>query len=305
MKQACVCILAYNEQSHIARTIHAVLNGNEDVDFDIIVYANGCTDRTADLVRELSDSIPNLRLRELDRASKPNAWNTAFAENTNPILLFSDGDVIPEPGSVSALTRHLQDNPSVSLICSELWPNKGGLTAQQRLVGFLQIPLVQDFHVGGFYAVRRDALDAALQAKQLTGIPEGVAGEDGFVELLFAPAQFRAATKKVYYDPPALDDYCRYLARIRWQNEQLAEVYPEFLERSTLGSRPVLLRLRDKVIAANGIGRFLLGVSSTASRCLFKTVFRRRIHAYYLGLGPVVRDGESILGTATRSESTK
>jgi len=306
VNEACVCVLAYNEQTHIADTIRAVLAGNEGPPFDVVVYANGCTDRTACVVQELCETIPNLRLRELAKASKPNAWNTAFAENVNPFLFFSDGDVRPEPGSVVKLRQYFDRHPQVSLVCSQFWPDLRGLTWQQRLTGFLQIPLAQDFVTGGFYAVRRADLAARLQRHSPQGIPEGVVGEDAFLEALLAGGAFLVAREKVYYEPPALSDYWKYLARIRWQESQLREIRGEALgapaPASNGGGRS---RLAAKLAMGQGPLRTLLGLSAAASRTVVKTIFKARIDRCYRNLGPVGREGRNILSHGTRSESAK
>lgn len=306
LNDVCVCILAYNEQRHIADTIRAVLAGNGDASFDVVVYANGCTDGTADVVRKLAATIPNLRLRELAKASKPNAWNTAFAENANPFLFFSDGDVRPEPGSVLGLRWYFDQQPQVSLVCSQFWPVMRGLTVEQRLTGFLQIPLAQNFVTGGFYAVRRAHLAARLDVKCPRGIPEGIVGEDAFLESLFTRNAILVAREKVLYEPPAFADYWKYLARVRWQQEQLREVYSGIVDEEESGSNSGWLsRLAAKFALGQSPARTLLGLVAAASRTVVKTFCKARIDRYYRNLGPVCGEGEGILSHGTRSESAK
>ncbi len=306
MNDVCVCVLAYNEQKHLADTIHAILAGNGDVDFDIVVYANGCTDKTADVVRGLCETTPNLRLRELTKASKPNAWNTAFAENTNSVLFFSDGDVRPEPGSVAALWRYLDEHAEVSLVCSQFWPDAHGLKFEQRLTGFLQIPLAQDFLSGQFYAVRRSHLLAQLEAKGLKGIPEGVAVEDDFLKALVPQNAFFVARQKVFYEPPTFADYWKYLARIRWQEEQLVQFYSDLLADETCSSRGFRGgRLASKLAGGQGPFRMLIGLTAAGLRTVVKAACKGRIDRCYRNLGPVRCDGRDILSHATRAEFTK
>lgn len=306
VKDVCVCILAYNEQKHIADTIRAVSTGNGDAAFDIIVYANGCTDNTADVVRALCATIPNLRLRELAKASKPNAWNTAFAENDTPFLFFSDGDVRPEPGSVVVLRRCFEEHPHISLVCSQFWPHTRGLSIQRRLTGFLQIPLAQDFLTGQFYAVRRSYMKARLADLCLQGVPEGIVGEDAFLGLLFPGDMFLVAREKVFYEPPTVADYWKYLARMRWQGEQLTEFYGNLLAERGHGSNgSSRARLAAKLAAGQGLPRTLLGLLAAASRTVVKSLFKAKIDKCYRGLGSVCREGNTILSHSTRSESAK
>jgi len=301
----CVCVLAYNEQKHIAGTIRAILAGNKDVDVDIIVYANGCTDRTADVVKEVGETIPNVRLRELAKASKSHAWSTAFAENVNPYLFFSDGDVRPEPGSIAALRRCFDARADVSLVCSQLWPDTRGLSLEQRVVGFLQIPLAQDFLIG-FYAVRRSHLLVALREKGLDGIPEGVVGEDEFLQSVVPPNRSCVARKRVFYQPPVLRDYWKYLARMRWQEQQRVKAYGDlFADEERAKPRSACRRLASKLLNGQGLRRTLLGLASSGMRTAVKTVFKAKIDRCYRELGPVCREGRNILAQATRSESAK
>lgn len=306
MNDVCVCVLAYNEQKHIADTIDAILAGNGDTDFNIVVYANGCTDRTADVVNELCQTIPNLRLRELPKASKSHAWTTAFTENVNPILFFSDGDVHPEHGSIGALKRCLDERPEISLVCCQLWPDLRGLPFEQCLTGFLQIPLAQDFHIGNFYAVRRSHLFEKMAEKGLDGIPEGVVGEDEFLERLVPANAFLVAHQRVFYQPPVLKDYWKYLARMRWQEEQRLKAYGDLFADDGRGPRRSLgKRVGRKLLSGQRLRRTLLGLASSGLRTIVRSVFKARIDRCYRDLGPVCREGGNILSQATRSESAK
>ncbi len=250
---ACVCVLAHNEQKHIASTIKAIIDGNREVEFDIIVYANGCTDNTVDIVKNLFEIYPNLHLRELDKASKSLAWNTAFHENADSILIFSDGDVEPEQGTVAALCNSLKENSEITLASCQYWPQKNGLSFEQKLTGLMQIPLVQDFLTGCFYGVGRKRLEAEFVHHSLLGIPDGLVGEDFFLSSLIPDRNFTVIEKKCYYEPPSLEDYRRYLARIRWQEKQVASVCKSYLELSIEGRRKIIV-FKKKMLYYQGLG---------------------------------------------------
>jgi glycosyltransferase involved in cell wall biosynthesis len=305
-KQFCVCILAHNEQKHIARTIKAIRSSCTGINFQIKVYANGCTDRTVEIVRNLSQRIPNVFLRELGEASKPNAWNAAFAENKSQVLVFADGDVQPEFGAIPALWRAMTNanNPPVLVGCT-LWPQKKDLSLGQGIVGFMQTPLRQDFLCGGLYAVNREALRDIFKNRGLRGIPEGVVAEDSFLELIVPPEKFLVIQDRVLYEPPEFRDYCKYLARIRWQEDQLLKEYGWLFSGRTALKKRWSTRLKEKFSAKQGLSRWVLGLSATCMRFTVKVIYKRKINRMYQELGSLSASGKNILSQATRSNSAK
>lgn len=103
-----VCVFAHNEEANILGTLSAICDGNDlSRLFPIYVYANGCTDRTVELVEGFAKEHSNVHLRVLPVASKPNAWNMAFSEQKSDIIIFSDGDVVPEKGAALKLVVEL------------------------------------------------------------------------------------------------------------------------------------------------------------------------------------------------------
>ena len=296
-----VCILAHNEEKHIARTLTAVIGACAESGAQLYLYANGCTDTTVDIAQRFVKRTARLHLREIARASKPNAWNAAFSEVTADYLVFSDGDILPEPGAISRLVSVLRANPQVVIASSKPWPLKQGLGFQQQLVGFMQLPVLQQFLYGGLYAVRRAALAEALSRKGHSLLPEGVTGEDGFLEFILDKGQLTVADCVTFYEPPDLHDYLRYLARIRWQNDQL---------RMLLGSIPggdlgAVERLLFKIKMTKDLRYLLLSSCAVSTKYWFKRMFKGRIDRIYRSLGPVTCDGAEILCSLTRSASVK
>ena len=304
-QDVCVCVLAHNEQKHIASTIKAIVEGNRDIGFDIIVYANGCTDNTVKIVQSLFATYQNLRLRELEKASKTLAWNTAFNENTAPIMVFSDGDVEIEPGTVAALCGCIDNNPAITIASCQYWPKKKRLSFEQKLTGLMQIPLVQDFLTGCFYGVRRANLEAEFSRYNLPGIPDGLVGEDFFLSNLVPDLSFTVIGEKCYYEPPSFEDYRKYLARIQWQEQQAALVCGNCLNLSVGRRRKLTEIIKRKMPHCQGMKRLLVGILAVTMRYLFIFIYQKRIKQHYQCLGSVTRQGEFILCNATRSNSAK
>ncbi len=296
-----LCILAHNEETHIQDCVRAVLKGLEPDTFKAFVYANGCTDKTAARVEELARTNSQVALRSLTIASKANAWNVAFSEHQSEFMVFSDGDVMPEKGAVLMLLAELKSKPEAVVVSSRQLPHPQGLGLEQKIVGFLQLPLLHEYLYGGLYAVRRQALVDILAAKGFTGMPAGITGEDCFLEALLAPNQLLISKCKTYYEPATFKEYFRYLARLRWQNEQRWMVYGiKPAARPTLASK-----FTHKVLASKDFGYLLVSVPAVVMRIGFKALFARKIGAIYQSLGPVSRDGASVLNSLTRSNSTK
>jgi len=306
MKDICICILAHNEQKHIAETIEAIAENSLNLNCDIKVYANGCTDRTVEIVCELTSKYSNLSSRVLDVASKPNAWNTAFYENTHSVLVFSDGDVVPETGALDALAQLLTEKHSkIVLAGCTFWPRNSGLTIGQRFVGFLQIPLCQNFLSGQLYAIRREKFAQEWKEKNILGIPFGIVAEDTFLEKLVSTEMLTIISHKVYYEPPSISDYWKYLARMRWQEEQLASMYSGVLNDRVFSSSSIFVKVAKKNLTAQNIKRLLLGFTACGLRCAVKMIFWSRIYKHYRDMGLVKAEGGDILSIDSRSNSSK
>ncbi len=300
-----VCLFAHNEEKSIQRTVLALINGNPDLSLCIKVYLNGCTDRSVEIVEELACQWEGVEPVVIAEASKVKAWNRAFHENREEILFFGDGDVLTEAGVVAEILQVLKEREEVKLVGCPISPISSGLRWQQRLVGLLQIPLRQDFLTGSFYGLRRHCFAGYFGMLGLNGIPQGIVGEDAFLDRLISRRNFYLVKSRVFYEPPVFVDYIPYLARLRWQNEQIDSFFhkvqsKEFQREERGGLRKIVEKIR------HGKPRQLvLGGSMAILKTLFKWVFASRINAAYQKLGPVVDDGSWVLSKATRSESVK
>ncbi len=112
-----VMVLAHNEERCIAACLDSIFAADPDLDLAVYVMANGCTDRTEDIVRQYSAKRPKVRLISIALGDKCNAWNV-FIHETVPVFcqgrevyFFMDGDARAVPRSFSAMLRALKANP--------------------------------------------------------------------------------------------------------------------------------------------------------------------------------------------------
>jgi chlorobactene glucosyltransferase len=103
---------ARNEEPSIADCLKSLARQSEIA--EIIVVNDQSTDKTAEIVRGLMTTIPNLRL--LETQGVPAGWvgkNHAVAlgakEAANPWLLFTDADAVHEPGAAAKALQLAQE----------------------------------------------------------------------------------------------------------------------------------------------------------------------------------------------------
>jgi len=98
-----VVIPAHNEARVIGRCLGALLADVPAGTLEVVVVCNGCTDKTADVVR--STGLP-VRVIEISQASKTAALSVADAETRAFPRLYLDADVVlPSSSAVAVLER--------------------------------------------------------------------------------------------------------------------------------------------------------------------------------------------------------
>jgi len=117
-----VVIAAFNEEREIAETVINKLSQDYPLDrLEVIVVSDGSTDRTDEVVRELSNrSEGRLRLlRQETRQGKTEAINLALRHTSADIVVFADANSIYAPDALRQLVRSFAD-PSVGYVTGQM-----------------------------------------------------------------------------------------------------------------------------------------------------------------------------------------
>jgi poly-beta-1,6-N-acetyl-D-glucosamine synthase len=104
--------MAYNEEASIAEAIGSILAQETRACrlFEVIVVASGCEDRTAEIVSEIADRDPRVRLLVQERREgKASAINLFIAAARSEVLVLASADVILKEGTLDALVCHFDD----------------------------------------------------------------------------------------------------------------------------------------------------------------------------------------------------
>lgn len=105
-----IVIPAHNEEEFLPATLEA-LRHQTYRHFETIVVTNGCTDRTADVVRGKCD-----QLYELDDRGLGPARNLGAAKARGNLLLFLDADTILEPSALHTISRKFKRHHSAGTL---------------------------------------------------------------------------------------------------------------------------------------------------------------------------------------------
>jgi poly-beta-1,6-N-acetyl-D-glucosamine synthase len=112
MLDVSVGIMAYNEAGNMSRILSALLSQQLKIVKlkEIIVIASGCTDSTADIVKELmaQDSRINLLVQK-EREGKASAINLFLTKAAGSILVLESADTVPAPDCLERLVAPFEN----------------------------------------------------------------------------------------------------------------------------------------------------------------------------------------------------
>jgi glycosyltransferase involved in cell wall biosynthesis len=174
-------VLAHNEERHIAACLDSIFDAEPGRAFDVFVMANGCTDRTEEIVREYGNHRPGVHLVSIALGDKCNAWNV-FVHETVParcpgrdVYFFMDGDARVVPGSFSAMARALATEPRAHAASAVPMSGRSGAHDRRELVEKRGL-------VANLYSLRGGFVER-LRAQNVR-IPLKLEGDDGLIGAL-------------------------------------------------------------------------------------------------------------------------
>lgn len=244
-----VIIPSHNEENHIPGCLDAVIAQRDlppNHGVQVIVAANGCSDRTVTLARQKEPALKavgfDLVVLDIVRGNKMNALNEAEVVASYDNRIFLDADVIIGRRMLAEMAEILSKDAPVYASGTVRIQRAQSLITRAYAKVWTQMPFVRDGVPGiGLYAVN-------AKGRSRWGAFPAIIADDRFVRLQFAP-QERRKTRETH-DWPLPEGFGNLVnVRHRWRegNLELAEKYPALLandsEINASGSNiPLLLR---------------------------------------------------------------
>jgi len=162
-------ICVHNEAESISRMLNSVFGSNawktNDGKREIVICANGCTDNSVEIIKQIQTKHPEIKLIESPVKSKNAAWNlVVFAVNPQAEnLFFADADVLIKRKSFDILENALRKNHGLQIVGGQVIPTVANIKAKdfysRDVAAFSKI--LRDAGaktlMGGFYAIRTSA----------------------------------------------------------------------------------------------------------------------------------------------------
>jgi hypothetical protein len=240
--RASIVIPAHDEEGGIARCLSSLARpGIEQV--EVVVVANGCTDRTADTARGYARDVPRLTVLELPAASKTAALNAGDAACRAFPRIYLDADVLLDGDGVDGLITELETQaPRVASPRVVFDTSGAGVAVRAFYRAYGTLPYVREGLIGlGVYAL------SEAGRKRFEEFPD-VTGDDLFVQRLFGEAE-RATSSGTFtvHTPRTLRDLVRVRTRVAQGNAQLARLDAPALSDNETTTGRTLRALLDEV----------------------------------------------------------
>jgi cellulose synthase/poly-beta-1,6-N-acetylglucosamine synthase-like glycosyltransferase len=113
-------VSAHDEEAVIGRRLENLLELDYPPDrLEIVVASDGSTDRTDQIVEEIVEREPRVRLLRCPREGKVAAQHRAVRETQSDVLAFTDANTSWRPDGLRLLVRNLAD-PEIGYVCGQL-----------------------------------------------------------------------------------------------------------------------------------------------------------------------------------------
>lgn len=236
-----VLVPASNEAGLIGRCIKALLGSTftHPAPWQLIIVANGCVDRTADIARSYADAAQradvDMLVLDLAEGNKLNALNVGETYAVGDVLVYVDADVIVEPELLDQLAQALAGpepayaTGTLKIAAPRTWATRTYARFWSRL------PFVADGGAGcGVFAVNRPG------RSRWDEFP-AIISDDTFVRLHFAPSE--RTTVPAGFTWPMVEGASNLVRVRRRQDRGVAEIgrfYPQLIANEGKSSAPLL-----------------------------------------------------------------
>lgn len=245
-----VIIPANNEQALLGDCLSSLLASFSPIcPIEIVVVANGCTDRTAEVARGFVAQAEargwKMQVLDITQGGKMRALNAGDAAASLPWRAYLDADVTLSRDLLDQLCRAL-DGPKARYASGTLRITAQGTVSRGYAATYRQVPFMTQGVPGcGLFAV-----NAAARARW--GKFPDIISDDTYVRLLFRPEE-RVAVPATY-DWPIVEGFSA-LVRVRRRQDrgvrQVAALFPDLMvneDKARLRARGMLLlALRNPV----------------------------------------------------------
>lgn len=228
-----VVIPAHNEEALIGKCLQAMTAGARADELEIVVVANGCTDRTADVARS---HRPSVRVIETEVASKVAALRLGDEAAAEFPRFYVDADVILPIESIRRVGTVLQQGPyQVASPKMRVFLDASSWAVRAYYDIWLDLPYHTQGMIGsGVYAVSKEGRG------RFDVFPD-IISDDGFVRLVVSPEE-RVAVEDAWFmilAPETLSGIVEVKTRSKKGALQLKRLYPELVERDVRDYRSI------------------------------------------------------------------
>ncbi len=247
-----VIIPASNEEHYIARCLRALFAGVPvGIAAEVVVVANGCRDRTAEVARA-QDALARqagwrLTVLDLAQGSKPGALNAGDRAAEGDLRVYLDADIVVSADVMAQVAAALQAARPVYVGATPVIPRAASAVTRAYGRFWSRLPFAKSVAPGyGLFAV-----NAAGRARW--GDFPTIISDDTFVRLQFEPSE--RVQVPAPYDWPMIEGFGA-LVRVRRRQDagvrELDSLYPGLRDRE--GKAPLGIGQVVRLALADPIG---------------------------------------------------
>jgi glycosyltransferase involved in cell wall biosynthesis len=215
-----IIIPAHNEEAVIVRTLTSLLKDAMPGEFSVTVLCNGCTDRTAALVRQ---HFATVNVMEISEASKTAAINAGLRAARDADVILLDADIEISAKAVRALLGALAA-PGVEAAIGHMHIDVEGASWPVR--AFYRVWARHPYLSNGKFAA---VIALSQEAVERIGQLPGVIADDTYLWRQFAPENI-AVVDNVSFTarvPRTLSALIRVRSRVHRGNRELDRLSPQ------------------------------------------------------------------------------
>ncbi len=128
-----VIVPTYNRADVIDRALQSLLEQNFSLEYEIIVVDDGSTDNTVQIVEELSQQNPQIRLIQQNNSGASAARRAGVLAARSDVVAFLDSDDVSTPKHLALLWEGLHSSKTVVLSYAKVDDFEGIAVAEQNL----------------------------------------------------------------------------------------------------------------------------------------------------------------------------